>query len=140
MAADDRNVGHDAVLLFTPDGGAETAMEGDFRSWDLDIKANLVDRTAGDDGTRSYIPTVKEGSWTLEIVDARQSYKDDIQPDQEGSWEVRLEGTGSGLPVYVFPAIIESYKETMPFDDIITISVSGKMQGAFTTAIGSTQA
>ena len=140
MAASDRITGHNAVLLFTPSGGSETAIEGDFRKWEIDTKMTLVDRTAGDDTARSYATTVIEGSWTLEIVDAGQSYKDDLQAGTEGLWEIRPEGTGSGLPYYSFNAVVEGYKESDPYDDIVTISVSGKFQGDFIAAIGSSQA
>lgn len=54
---------------------------------------------------------------------------------QTVSFERRLEGTGSGLPVETMDVVVEKYNETAPVADFIKWTMDGTRTGPITDAV-----
>lgn len=48
----------------------------------------------------------------------------------------KLEGTGAGLPIDTFSAVLEKYVETSPHDDMVTWSADFTVSGAVVATVG----
>ena len=140
MAKEDRIVGSNMVITWTPDGGVAVQLEADYTAFNFDRSIDLVDATAGNETTRYQKGTIEGMEFTITFFDAGQSYKADLLPGQLGVLNVQPEGTGSGLEEFEFNAIISSYTEDFPFDGLLEIEVSGERQGDMLIEFGSTQA
>lgn len=139
MAASDRNVGTNTVLLWTKSGSSQVTLSADFTAFSMNRSVNTVDVTAGNE-TEEYVKATYEAmDVSITLFDAGQAFKDELLPGTIGALIVRQEGTGSGLPEIEFNMLITGYNESMPFDDAIEIELTGKRLGAMISEIGNTQ-
>lgn len=139
MAASDRNIGTNVVLLWTPEGGSEVTLSADFTAFSMNRSVDTVDVTAGNETARYHKATIEDMDISITLYDANQSFKADLLPFTTGTLVVQQEGAGAGLPELELEMLITGYNESMPFDDAIEIEVTGKRLGAMTSDIGTTQ-
>jgi len=139
MAAIDRLVGRDLVIIWTPTSGTATTISADFTTFSTSRTMDTADVTAGNERARYHKGTIEDMTWEMKILYSDQAYLDDVKPDTTGSIEVRPEGTGAGKPMIKFNAIITDTNYSYPFDDRIEIDISGKRIGTMTNDVGSTQ-
>ncbi len=139
MAAANRYKGNNVVILWTPSGGSEVAIQGDYTEISFDNSADTTEAAAGNEVSRYPVTTLIGLDFTLNIFDATQSYLADLLPGSTGKLEVRPQGTGSGLPKFSFNAVITGYNITIPFDDLVDIEITGSRQGDMIDNFGSVQ-
>lgn len=143
MAISDRFTGTDLVVHFLPTGGTvgadEIVLSGSFTSFSFDWNTDTADVTAGNEKTRSFIPTIEALTWQLSMMDegAYANYVE-VAPRSTGLLTVYPKGTGASKPYFSFNSIIESYNNSYPFDDKVEIEISGMRNGAMVAPLGST--
>jgi len=137
-----RKTGSATVAIFRPENTVDdyTLVGDDQTTFKFDSSVDTVDVTAGSETERYFKPTIEGLTWSLSLYDAGQSFKDKIQPRQEGRLTVYPDGVGSGLEYFQMNVLIESYNETFPFDGVREIEIAGMRQGAMLVPIGSLQA
>lgn len=144
MAISDRYTGKDLVVHFLPEGGSvgtdEIALNGSFTTFSMDRTTDMADVTAGNETSRSHLPTIESLTFSLNMIDEAQNADYlEIQPRAVGLLTVYPQGVGSGKPVRSFNCIIESFNVSFPFDDKVEIDLSGTRTGAMIEDIDSTQ-
>lgn len=142
MAISDRYVGKDLTVHFLPTGGVvgtdEVVLSGSFSSFSMDRSADMADITAGNETSRSHLPTIESLTFQIAFIDEVQlaDYAE-IKPRSTGRLYVYPQGKTAGKPMLVFDCIIESFNHSFPFDDKVEIDLSGTRTGAMVSDIGS---
>lgn len=139
MAAENRIVGTNVKLTFTPDGGTAIDLEADFTEFSIDRSTDTVDVTAGNETERYHKATIENLEWSATLYDTNPAYKGDLLPRTKGTLLVQPEGAGVGLEEFEFETLLTSYNETYPFDGVLEIELSGVRLGAMTTEQGTAQ-
>lgn len=137
MAASDRLTGSNLVVEWTPSGGSLVTITSDFTAFSISRTGDMVDVTAGNETARYYKGTIEDLEFTLTFFNAKQAYLEDLVPLTEGLLSIYDNGKASGEPLQEFNAILGGYNQDEPFDGAIEIEITGKRQGAHTTALGS---
>lgn len=142
MAISDRYLGRDLVVEFLPTGGVigsdEVVLSGSFTSFSMDRSSDMADVTAGNETSRSHLPTIESLTFQVTFIDEVQlaDYAE-IKPRSTGRLYVYPQGKTSSKPMLAFDCIIESFNHSFPFDDKVEIDVSGTRTGAMVNDIGS---
>lgn len=136
MAATYRYTGLNAVIIFSG-----TNINGDYTECTVEFKIRTEDRTAGNDTDQSFNPTIKEGTVAFKKFDVATSDTSWtlFKPGTTGTFEVRPQGTGVGLPVYSFPALVTGLKHPEQFDKNVTMEISLVKNGPMIKDLGSVQ-
>lgn len=132
MAITDRMTGPDLVVQFIHSGGTAT-LSGDQKTFSYSREQETADATAGADGARVNIATVKKFSATLEthyIGTAGSATWGSAALGVSGTLLFGPQGTAAGKPKGGFPAIITKQDIDAPFDDVIKLSVEFMGRGA----------
>lgn len=113
---------------------AGTALAGNFRTFSVTEEMGLVDASAGNDTSRTYVTTRKDGTATLEVLaqDDTVAIWTAVAPGTTGSLVYGEEGTGVGQPRHTVNAIVTSRKKDAPYDDLVVTTVEFQFSGAVT--------
>lgn len=143
MAAVDRIIGKDLVVHFLPEGGTpgvdEKVLTSDFTVFEFNLSRDTTEAAAGNETVKYPKGTLEGMDWSVSLYDADQAYIPDIQTGERGLLTVYKEGIGSGLPYFSFNTEIFGFSESLPFNDLLEIEVSGERQGAMVADFGSVQ-
>ena len=117
---------------------ATTTWTGDQRSFSYTPSIGMYDQTAGADTHKSYIPGVKDGTWTMNVV---------IQAGTDSGGTVTLntaaegnigtlfvypEGITAGKTKYGYPSITQGVAMSWPYDNVCEATINGQQNGART--------
>ena len=112
--------------------GGTATLDADYRSFETAESVDTADKTAGDDTHRSFIPTLRDTTATLEMLDisgtAGTVQWPLLAPGTSGTLQWSPQGTASNAPKHTAAAFIESRDRTTPYDDIVEISVGFHIQ------------
>lgn len=116
------------------------ALEADYREFSFSEEIGMADASAGSDAARTYLKTLEDGNATLTLLlqadgTAATDPAQLLEKGAEGTLEWGPEGTAAGKPRRYVNAIVQSYEERSPYDDVIEISASFQFSGQVTRAI-----
>lgn len=136
MSATFRYTGQNSVIYFNG-----VVISNDFTECVVEHKTRIEDRTAGNDLFQSFNSTIREIKVTFKKFDVGTSDTTaaTLVPKSTGTFEVRPQGTGTGLPTQAFPAMVESFKQSTIFDKNEMIECSLVGNGTPTKDIGAVQ-
>jgi len=121
-------VGKDLLVSF-----AGTALEAEFKKLSTTEDSDLVDCSAGSDTNHDYLPTLKDGSADLDLLEvagtAGTALWAAVAPGASGTFQWKPNGT---ITHTVANAYVKSRKRDIPFDDCVAISVSFQFASAVT--------
>jgi len=140
MAAADRIIGINSVIVFTPDGQSAITFSADHTTFGLDESIDKVDVSAGNDTDRTSKGTIKSAEFSLTMYDVNLTTMQYFAPGIEGVLNIKPEGVGSSLEEIEMNVILDSRSTTYPFDNVVEIEIAGSRQGAWVKAPGTQQA
>lgn len=119
--------GKQLVVQWIGSGGT-TNLSGAQRSFSVDEAQETADSTAGADDYRNYVNTVKTISASMEMVYQEiaaggSAILTALALGAEGTLLWGPEGSASGKPKKGFAARVTNASQSMPFDDMMVISV-----------------
>ena len=115
---------------------ATTTLTGDHRSCSYTPSIGMYDQTAGADGNKSYIPGVKDGTWTFNAVmqggtdSGGTTVYNTVAEGNIGTLFVYPEGLTAGLSKYAYPSISQGAAFSWPYDNVCEVTVNGQQNGA----------
>jgi len=114
-----------------------TALEADYREFSFSEEVGMADASAGSDAARTYLTTLEDGTATLSLLmqadgTASTAPAQLLEKGAEGTLEWGPEGTATGKPRRYVNAIVQSYEERSPYDDVIEITASFQFSGEVT--------
>jgi hypothetical protein len=124
--------------LYVAFGGTE--LQADYRSLELATEVGLVDASAGSDANRTYLPTLKDGTAELTLV-AQADGVGATAPRQlcaegeSGTLEWGPEGDAAGKPRRYVDAIVSSFEERVPYDDLVEFRITFQFSGELTNTV-----
>lgn len=134
MAIADRKAGTNAYIKFN--GGT---VNSDYRTLDVSRSIDIVEKSAGSDGAKTYITTLKDGTASLEMTyaggTATNSYLAQFSVGTEGTLEWAPEGTATGKPKFAVNAIVVGHSHTSPYNELITYTVDFQFSGTVTSDV-----
>lgn len=113
---------------------AGTSLGDTIRNFDVSEAQETADATAGADAYRNYVNTMKTIKASCEVVmkdyaGGGSALRSLLQPGAEGTLIWGVEGSATGKPKKGFLARISQADEGIPFDDVVTISLTFQMAG-----------
>lgn len=133
MAVADRMTGPDLVVHFITSGGGTINLTGDQRTLSVTREQEVADATAGADGWRVSIGTLKNASASLEalyIGAAGTATWGSVDIGAEGTLRYYPKGTATGSPKGAFPVITTNASLEIPYDDMVMLNIEFASQGA----------
>lgn len=127
MASQYRAVGKNGYVSFQG-----TAVSADYRNFDVDLTLDTVEKTAGSEGSKSYIGTLKDGTAKLTyayVGTSGSSYTQLLRVGQQGELLWGAEGNSTGKPKGGVNAIVVSHSKPMTYNDLITRTVTFQFTG-----------
>ena len=115
---------------------ATTVITGDHKTFTYTPSINFIDKTAGADGQKSYIPGVKDGTWTFNAVlqagtdSGGTSTFSALDEGNIGTLVVMPEGTATGKTKYSYPSLSQGAALSIPYDNVVEVTVNGQQNGA----------
>jgi hypothetical protein len=133
MAIANRYTGKDLYAEFICPAGT-IALSGDQRSLSVDREVDLVDISAADEGDKSYLATLKDGSAEVEVLDQGGTAATDLEAAMpEGTFGTLIyapQGTASTKPKRGFAAFVNSVGVEYPYADVVVYRVSFQKSGS----------
>ena len=122
------------TALYLAFGG--TVLDTDYRSFGPDESTGIVDQSAGNDASRTYLTTLKDGSAssTIVIQAADTTTWGAVALGTEGTLEWAEEGTAATKPRHYVNAIVTGRKKSMEYADLVVADISWQFSGAVTDA------
>lgn len=122
---------------------AGTALGDSLRNVQIAQSQETADATAGADSFRNYVATVKTVEVTAEAVmkdygNGGSALRSLLAVGSEGTLIIGVEGTAAGKPKFGFLARINQADEAVPYDDVVTISLTWEMAGTALAFNGTT--
>jgi len=132
----DGYAGSVSYAAFIAAGGGTTVLTGKFREQSLTPSVALIDQTAGADATKSYIPNVTDGQYSLSCLaqTGGSAFVNAMVAGAQGTLVLGFEGTAAGKPKKTIPVISLGAKLDMPYNDVVTVSVDFQFNGAVVDA------
>jgi hypothetical protein len=123
--------GKDLYLAWIHSGGT-LVLSTDYRSFGEAPSIGMVDASAGADTHRTYLTTLKDGTYDYAGVHqtAGTVLKAALTEGAYGTLIIGPEGTATGKPKDTVPAISMGAQMSYPYDNIVEISVSFQKNGA----------
>jgi hypothetical protein len=96
----------------------------------------MIDQTAGADANKTYIPGVKDGSWTFNAnmqagTDAGGTTVFSTAAEGNiGTLFIYPEGITAGKSKYTIPSIAQGAAFSWPYDNVVEVTVNGQQNGA----------
>ena len=115
---------------------ATTTITGDHKSFTTTPSINLIDSTAGADANKTYIPGVKDGTWTFNAnmqsgtAAGGTSTWETLNRGNIGTLFVYPEGITAGNPKETYPSISQGVAKSYPYDNVVEVTVNGQFNGA----------
>lgn len=123
--------GKDLYVIF-----GSTVLTTDFRSFETSQEVDVVDVTAASDDDKTYVATVKDGTFDFTglylAAGSGTVIWDAVVPGTEGSLVWATEGSSTSKPKWTVNAIVTNRSMSMPYDGAIEMSVSWQKSGAIT--------
>ena len=121
-------LGSAAVISF---GG--TAINTVYRKAKTDESIGLVDKLAGADTHTSYLPALRETTFTVDFLVDGVAVWNALTPGQSATLEWGPEGNGaaSGKPKYTATALVKKRTRDASYNDINTATVEFQLQTAW---------
>lgn len=116
--------------------GGTVVLDTDFRTFSYTPVLSLIDSTAGADSYREFIDGIGEGgdpTFTLVMQTGATVLLTALARNTNGTLNVGVEGTASGKPKLVIPAISKGPQYDVPYDDIVTLTASFQQSAAETS-------
>lgn len=112
----------------------DTELQADYREFSFSEEVGMADASAGSDTARTYLKTLEDGTATLSLLmqadgTATTDPAQLLEKGAEGTLEWGPEGTASGKPRRYVNAIVQSYEERSPYDDVVEITASFQFSG-----------
>lgn len=127
--------GSSLVLAWVQAAGT-TTLTGDHKSCSYTPSIQFYDATAGADTHKSYLPGVKDGTWTLNANmqagtgAGGTSVYSTLVEGAVGSLYIYPEGITAGKSKYVIPSLSQGAAFSWPYDNIVEVTVNGQQNGA----------
>ena len=111
--------------------GGTVNLSSDYRSLGESAEIGLVDASAGADVHRTYLTTLKDG--TFEYAGLHQTggtaLKAALAPGTYGTLVIKPEGTASGKPAESVPCVVASRNMQYPYDNVVEITATFQRNG-----------
>jgi len=130
-------MGPDGYAAFVHAGGT-ISLYAQVRNVKISKSINLLDRTAGSDGTMKRLAGIKD--WNISIdglhndtespMGTADTYA--LVPGLSGTIIIGMRGTVTGKPKFSGPCIIENFDDDFPYDDVAKWTFSVKADGDYT--------
>lgn len=126
MPSSNRAIGKDGFVSFQG-----TTISADYRNFDVEMTLDTVEKSAGSDTSKSYIPTLKDGTAKLTYAYAgtAATYTDLLRVGQQGDLLWGAEGNSAGKPKGGVNAIVIAHSQPMTYNDLITRTVTFQFSG-----------
>jgi len=115
---------------------ATTTLTGDHKSCTYTPSINLIDKTAGAATNKSYIPGVKDGTWTFNAnmqggtnAGGTATFST-LSEGNIGTLEIYPEGTAAGKSKIALPSIAQGAAFSWPYDNVVEVTANGQQNGA----------
>ena len=132
MSQDGRYAGLDLWLAWYPNSGGAYIVSGDFRSFSYEQSTDDIDASAGNDEYRYHLPSLKDHTASLEVLDSggttHTSYG--MSNGESGTLYWGPKGSASGSPLHGIECYISSLSTEYPYDDVVSISVEFQGRGS----------
>ena len=113
--------------------GANTVAE--VRSYSLDESADVVEKTAMGDSSRSYLSTLTQFTASVEVFfDETDTAQTALSVGSTVTLEVYPEGTSTGDTYYNGSAIVTGFTKSASFDGLVEASITLQGSGGLTTS------
>ena len=113
--------------------GANTVAE--VRSYSLEESADVVDKTAMGDSSRSYLSTLTQFTASVEVFfDETDTAQTALSVGSTVILEVYPEGTSTGDTYYNGSAIVTGFTKSASFDGLVEASITLQGSGGLTTS------
>lgn len=99
--------------------------------------ANEIDASAATDTRETYVAGLIGATWDVEILDDDTSNNNynALAPQTEGTLIIAPQGTASGKrKITINQALVLERNPTYPYDDVVSISASGRLNSAASLA------
>lgn len=106
--------------------GGTIALHGSFREFSWTPTLSLIDASAGSDSFRQYIAGIGEGGdigWTAVMQESGTALITALARGTRGTLLYGPEGTATGKPKFIIPAMSKGPAFTQPYDDIVEFKV-----------------
>jgi hypothetical protein len=133
MAQPDRMTGPDLWVGFVLSAGGTAILSGDQKSLSISREQEVADATAGADGARYNIATIKKFSASIEahyIGTAGSAIWGSVDIGVSGTLLYGPKGTAANNPKGGIPVIVTKHDISMPFDDVVKLTVEFTGRGA----------
>lgn len=130
-----------AIDAFTGSGAylkfGATELQTYYRTAAFDETVDLVDKSAGADGNKTYLSALKDGTYTQDIVmpTGGTALITALAVGTSGTLLFGPEGTAAGKPKASVLAIIQSRGRPLAYNDVTTMSVTWQFNGAVTNSV-----
>lgn len=113
--------------------GANTVAE--VRSYSLEESADVVEKTAMGDSSRSYLSTLTQFTASVEVFfDETDTAQTALSVGSTVNLEVYPEGTSTGDTYYNGSAIVTGFTKSASFDGLVEASITLQGSGGLTTS------
>ena len=128
--------GKNLALSFIYSGGT-IDLAPDFRTFSKAPSIGMVDASAGSDADRTYLTTLKDGtySWGAVVQEIGTAIRTALVEGTGGTLEIGEEGTAIGNPKETVPVISMGAQYNIPYDNVVEISCQFQKNGARTEAV-----
>ena len=112
--------------------GGTIDLAADYRSLSKAPSVGLVDASAGSDADRTYLTTLKDGtySWGGVAQEIGTALRAALVEGTHGTLEIGEEGTAIGNPKETVPVISMGAQYNIPYDNVVEISCQFQKNGA----------
>lgn len=124
-----------ALYLAWVYSGGTITLHGDFRQFDWTPSLSLIESTAGADTFREYISGIGEGGdigVSLVMQTGSTALLSALARGVSGTILYGPEGTATGKPKSIIPAISKGPAYSQPYDDIVELKISWQQSAAET--------
>lgn len=109
-----------------------TVLSTDERNFEPEEEMGQVDASAGNDASRTYLNTLKDGRATLELVlqTGGTAIWNALKPGTSGTLEWGEEGTAGGKPKHTVLANSQRRRRSLPYDGVAIANVDFQFSDA----------
>lgn len=127
MASTHRAIGKDAYISFQG-----IAISADYRNFEVEWTMDVIEKSAGNEASKSYIPALKDGTAKLTYAytgTAGAAYTSLLAVGEEGQLLWGAEGNGVGKPKGGVNAIVVSHSKPMIYNELMIRTVTFQFTG-----------
>lgn len=109
-----------------------TEISADYRSFEVELTVDMVESSAGNAASKSYIAALKDGTAKMTYAyagTAGTAYSALLGVGEQGTLLWGAEGTATGKPKGGALAIVTSHSKPMSYNELITRSVTWQFTG-----------